>query len=186
LISVPTKKRIKLGFACLLTAVGVPMILAGEEFADEQDLFDKNGNVTQGGGKQVDPVNFYREGEEWRKCIKDYVSRLIKFKVTSDALAVNDTEFFHVDFNEGKRVLAWRRGRPDSDKIVVVVANFSDSCTADPFSPGAEYRVHNWPSTPPGKQWQEISQGRKEPIVPPEWVGREPIFPWEAKVYALI
>jgi pullulanase len=25
------KKRIKLGFACLLTAVGIPMILAGEE-----------------------------------------------------------------------------------------------------------------------------------------------------------
>jgi len=22
-------------------------------------------------------------------------------------------------------------------------------------------------------------------FVPPEWIGREPIFPWEAKVYAL-
>ena len=32
-----TEKRIKLAFACLLTAVGVPMILAGEEFADPQN-----------------------------------------------------------------------------------------------------------------------------------------------------
>src|SRR5262249_37755939 len=28
-------KRIELAFVCLLTAVGIPMILAGEEFADE-------------------------------------------------------------------------------------------------------------------------------------------------------
>ena len=70
--------------------------------------------------------------------------------------AVNDTEFIHVDFNDGKRVLAWRRGRPDSDKIAVVLANFSDFGT----NPGGEYRVLNWPATPPGKQWREITQER--------------------------
>src|SRR5262245_58493796 len=32
-----TEKPIKLAFACLLTAVGIPMILAGEEFADAQN-----------------------------------------------------------------------------------------------------------------------------------------------------
>lgn len=177
------EKRIKLGFACLLTAVGVPMILAGEEFADQHDLFDENGSVSQQGGKQVDPVSFSRLGDEWRRRIKDYVARLVKFRTTSDALAVNDTDFIHVDFTEGKRVLAWRRGRPESNNIVVIVANFSDFGTADPFSPGAEYRVHNWPATPPGKQWREITQERD---VLPQWVGREPIFPWEAKVYALV
>jgi len=36
------------------------MILAGDEFADQHDLFDARGNVTQNGGKQVDPVNFSR------------------------------------------------------------------------------------------------------------------------------
>lgn len=177
------EKRVKLGFACLLTAVGVPMILAGDEFADQHDLFDENGSVSQQGGKQVDPVSFSRLGDEWRRRIKDYVARLVKFRTTSDALAVNDTDFIHVDFTEGKRVLAWRRGRPESDNIVVIVANFSDFGTADPFRPGAEYRVHNWPSTPPGKRWREMTQERD---VPPEWVGREPIFPWEAKVYALV
>jgi pullulanase len=176
-------RRVKLGFACLLTSVGVPMILAGDEFADQHDLFDAKGGVTQSGGKQVDPVNFSRLGDEWRRQIKEYVARLIKFRTTSEALSVNDTEFIHVDFNNGKRVLAWRRGRPDSGKLVVVVANFSDFGTADPFSPTAEYRVGNWPATPSGKRWREITQERD---VSPERIGREPIFPWEAKVYTMI
>jgi pullulanase len=41
------EKRIKLAFVCLLAAVGIPMILAGEEFADEHDFFNADGNVTQ-------------------------------------------------------------------------------------------------------------------------------------------
>jgi hypothetical protein len=62
----------------------------------------------------------------------------------------------------------------------VVVANFSDFTT--PPSPSAEYVVRNWPATPPGRTWREISQERD---VPPEWIGREPIFAWEAKIYTL-
>ena len=48
------EKRIKLAFVCLMTAVGIPMFLAGEEFADQNDFFDVNGNVSQRAGKQVD------------------------------------------------------------------------------------------------------------------------------------
>ena len=177
------EKRTKLAFACLLTAVGVPMILAGDEFADQHDLFDANGNVTQDGGKQVDPVNFTRLGDDWRSRIKEYVSRLIKLRTSYDALAVNDIEFIHVDFNDGKRVLAWRRGQLGTDKLVVVVANFSDFGTPNPFNPASEYVVNNWPATPAGKKWHEVPQNRD---VPQSMIGREPIFPWEAKVYALI
>src|SRR5205823_2063661 len=36
------EERIKLAFACLFTAVGIPMIFAGDEFADEHDLGVKN------------------------------------------------------------------------------------------------------------------------------------------------
>ena len=176
------EKRTRLAFACLLTAVGVPMILAGDEFADQHDLFDAEGNVTQDGGKQVDPVNFARLSDDWRGRVKEYVARLIKLRTAYDALAVNDTDFIHVDFNEGKRVLAWRRGAPGADRQVVVVANFSDFGTPDPFNPLSEYVVSNWPATPPGKGWREVPQDRP---VAPEKAGREPIFPWEAKVYAL-
>ena len=170
-----TEPRIKLAFVCLLTAVGIPMILAGDEFADQQDLdiSDEHSNH-----KQVDPVNYSRVKEDWRQRIFQYVARLVRLRQSSDALAVNDTQFIHVDFNEGKRVLIWQRGN-QGDQLVVVVANFSDYGTP----PGSEYKIPNWPAAPAGKQWKEVTQER---MVPPEWVGREAIFPWEAKVYALV
>ena len=172
-----TEERIKLAFACLMTAVGIPMILAGDEFADQHDLSVSHPP------KQRDAVNFDRLNEPFRRRVFDYVSRLAKFRTSSDALSVNDTDFIHVDFNDGKRVLVWRRGRPGTDSQVVVVANFSDFVTANASSPTAEYRVPNWPATPPGSKWREITQARD---VPQEWVGREPIYPWEAKVYTLV
>jgi glycosidase len=174
---VDCEKRVKLAFACLLTAVGVPQILAGDEFADQHDLVDVSGRVTEAGGKQVDPVNYSRLGEEWRSRIKDYVGRLVRLRTSADALAVNDVEVVHVDL-DGKRVVVWQRGVPGSGQVVVVVANFSDYTT--PPGPSAEYVVPTWPATPPGRRWREVGQDRP---VPPEWVGREPVFSWEAKVY---
>lgn len=171
-----TEERIKLAFVCLLTAVGVPMIFAGDEFADQHDL------STGHPEKQRDAVNFERVDEPWRRRVFDYVARLVKFRTTSDALCVNDTAFIHVDFNHGKRVIVWRRGLPGSDAQVVVVANFSDYTTPN-AGHGGEYYVPNWPATPEGKSWREITQDRE---VPADWVGREAIFAWEAKVYALV
>ena len=172
-----TEERIKLAFVCLLTAVGIPMIFAGDEFADQHDLSVSHPP------KQRDAVNYERLNEPFRRRIFDYVARLVKFRTSYDALAVNDTEFIHVDFNNAKRVLCWRRGQPGSDRQVVVVANFSDFITANALSGNAEYRVANWPETPQGKKWREITQERD---VPTDRVAREPIFPWEAKVYALV
>ncbi len=198
------EKRIKLAFVCLLTAVGIPMILAGEEFADEHDFFNADGNVTQSGGKQVDPVNFGRLLEnptgndeeskrrrtiaELRRHVFSYVSRLVKFRIATPALGVNRTDFIHVDFNDGKRVLVWKRGLPGQDPVVVV-ANFSDFGTPNaPNDPHAIYQVHNWPETPLGHHWIEITQvaeGKDSRPVDPNLVSCEPIFPWEAKVYTL-
>jgi pullulanase len=128
-------------------------------------------------------VNYGRLGEPFRRRIFDYVARLVKLRTGNDALAVNDTDFIHSDFNAGKRVLCWRRGAFGSDQQVVVVANFSEFATPDALNGVAEYRVPHWPATPHGKKWREITQERD---VPAEWVGREPIFAWEAKVYALV
>ncbi|MEJ0008826.1 MAG: alpha-amylase family glycosyl hydrolase [Steroidobacteraceae bacterium] len=173
------EKRTKLAFACLLTAVGIPMILAGDEFADQHDLLDVSGNVVQTGGKQVDPVNFSRLEDDWRARIKDYVARLIKLRTTAAALCVNDVEFLHTDFAEGKRVMVWRRGEPGAVSQVIVLANFSDFASAAGFG----YVVPNWPTLPVGSHWREVSQSRD---VPDEDAGREPIFAWEAKVYATV
>src|SRR5439155_657713 len=115
------ERRVKLAFACLLTAVGVPMILAGEEFADQHDRFDSQGHVTQDGGKQVDPVDFSRLGDDWRRRIFEYVARLVKARTEIPALSVDDTTFIHTDFNDGKRVLVWRRGNDTQTPAVVIV-----------------------------------------------------------------
>ena len=109
-----------------------------------------------------------------------YVSRLVKLRTRSDALAVNDTAFLHVDFNDGKRVLVWRRGREGQDAPVIVLANFSDWGTDDPMNPAAEYVVPNFPPAPAGRHWREVTLDRRA-----DRAGREPLFPWEAKVYEL-
>jgi pullulanase len=173
-------RRVKLAFVCLLTAVGIPMILAGEEFGDQHDLFDAHGNVTHQGGKQVDPVNYSRVDEHDRNELFNYVAKLVQLRTSHPALSVNDTDFIHCDFEEGKRVLVWKRGTSDP---VVVVANFSEYTT--PFAPGpnTEYFVPNWPDTPPGRHWLEVTQNRHLTDSRPD---KDSVFAWEAKVYHLV
>jgi pullulanase len=177
------QKRLQLAFVCLLTANGVPMILAGEEFADQNELFDSNGNVTDASGKEIDPVHFaLLDGDSMRQELVAYVARLVSFRTTQPALSVNDTSFIQLDFNDNKRVLVWQRGMAGQDPVVVV-ANFSDYATPNGLTdPNAQYVVNNWPPTPSGRSWREVSQVR---TVLPAQVGQEPIFPWEAKVYTL-
>ena len=168
-------RRIKLGFACLLTAVGIPMIFAGDEFGDSQDL-----PLTDRGdrNKQIDPVNFARLAEPWRRDLFDYVARLIRLRETHDGLARNETNFLHVDFDQ-KRVLVWQRGLPENP--VVVVANFSDFGSSGGLA--GEYVIPSFPRR--DSSWLEVSQSAAPRAVAPGSVGREPIFPWEAKVYVL-
>lgn len=171
-------RRLKLAFVCLLTALGIPMILAGDEFGDQHDLSlaDEHSNH-----KQVDPVNFERLSEPWRRDLFDYVARLVKFRTISPALASDDVKLLHVDCTAGKQVVVWQRGT-GRDRVLIL-ANFSDYGTPDPFNPASEYVVPHWTPTPPGYHWQEVTQNRP---VAPEFVGRESIFPWEAKVYYLV
>jgi pullulanase len=170
--------RIVLAFACLLTAVGIPMILAGEEFADQQDYVQQTDD-----NKQIDPVNFDRMGDPWRQRIFDRVARLVRLRTGNQALAGDDIEVIHVDFSAGKRVLVWRRGRPDGADAVVVVANFSAWGTPDADDPAARYDIPGWPATPAHRHWREVTADR---VVAPGMAGHEPLFPWEAKVYVLV
>jgi pullulanase/glycogen debranching enzyme len=172
------ERRLKLAFVCLLTAVGIPMIFAGDEFGSPSSVTLAGDGVDD--RKQSDPIDYTLVEEEWRKRLFRYVRTLVKLRTTAPALSVNDTEFLHFDFEDGKRVAVWQRGEVGQDPIVVV-ANFSDWGT-DVSRPGAEYRIPNWPEAPLGRSWVEVTQQR---AVVPEWAGREPIYPWEAKVYAL-
>jgi hypothetical protein len=152
----------------------------GQRLADEHDLdlAAPHGETA----KQVDPVNFERRDEPWRRRVFECVCRLVKLRTRSPALAFNETEFFHVDMSEGKRVLAWLRGRRGDQGMVVVVANFSDWGTPDPDDASSEYVVHHWPEAP-GRRWREVTTDRE---AGPQRVGREPLRPWDAKVYELV
>jgi pullulanase len=138
------------------------MILVGEEFGDQHDPFDNSGNVSQAGGKQTDAVNFSRAEDPSRSGLFPYVARLVKLRMSHAALSVNDTEFLHVDMTPGWRVLVWRRG--SADDPIVVVANCSDFGAERPAEGFAEYRVPNWPATPSGKRWRDVSQDRDSPV----------------------
>ncbi|KAL5319403.1 hypothetical protein ACEPPN_012455 [Leptodophora sp. 'Broadleaf-Isolate-01'] len=159
------ERRAKFAFALFMTAVGIPMIFAGEEFLDQQDRDTSD--------KQIDPVNYERKSEDWRSRIFNYVSTLIYLRKFCPALGDNDTDFIHVDSSRGGKIMAWKRGAPGHEPVVVV-ANFTDYDT-----PGSEYFVPNWPERERG-DWREVTQGRN---VPAEWVGREPLMHWEVKVY---
>jgi pullulanase len=169
------EQRAKLAITCLLTAVGIPMIFAGEEFCDQMDRLDLDMNSGQ--EKQIDPVNFARKNEPWRKRVFDCTARLVALRKRSKALGVNDTSFIHMDFDHGRRIIAWVRGNPNRQDLVVVLANFSAEST-----PGNEYVVRNWPGTPEGRSWREVVENQS---VPADRVGREPLSPWDAKVYEM-
>jgi pullulanase len=172
-------KPIRLAFVCLLTAVGIPMIFGGDEFADPMDVLPTDPNFTN--LKQSDPINYdLVTTDPWRASVFQYVANLVKFRTAAPALSVNDTNFIHVDFNDGKRVLAWQRGAPGQTPVVVV-ANFS-GWGSDVSEPNAEYVVNNWPQVPAGSTWIEITQQR---TVGAGWAGREPLYPWQALVYTL-
>jgi len=162
------ERRAKLAFVLLLTSVGVPMIFAGEEFCDQED---QSVDMSR---KQGDPVNYDRKDDGgWRQALFAYNANLVRFRIACPALGVDDTDFFHVDDSRGGKIMAWRRGVVGRAPVVVV-ANFTDEDT-----PGSEYVVPDWPDKDkPG--WREVTQGRD---VPAEWVGREPLMAWEAKVY---
>lgn len=167
------EERYLLAFACLLTAVGLPMLLAGEEFAMQPAL-----NALDDYQKQIDPIDFTQlERDPWRQTLSAAVARLVKLRTTADALSVNDVQFIHNDLN-GKQVVAWQRGRPGIDPPVVVVANFSDFTS----SSGSDYVVNNFPSAPPGRQWREVVSDRATNVR----AGREPLTAWGVKVYETI
>ena len=132
-------------FSLLMTSVGIPMFLAGEEFADVHDL-----NYANTDRKQQDPVQWLRASLPGHSDLLANVSKLIALRVTHAALQRNEIDcfYFHPQFddNQGSRVFGYCRsnGTPLGDTgQVVVLANMG----AQKFP---LYDVPGWPwqSTP--------------------------------------
>lgn len=117
--------RVGSAFALMLTSVGVPMFVAGEEFADIHDLEHTNDKV-----KQLDAVNWERRAYPGHRDLLERVRRLIELRTHHAALQRNEVEFFYfhprIDENQAERVFAYCRtgGMPlGSPSQVVVVAS---------------------------------------------------------------
>jgi len=152
----------------------VPMILAGDEFADERDISIAENADTN---KQIDPVSYERFSEPWRRDLFAYVARLVKLRTTAPALGRNECRLIHVDTTAGRRIAVWQRGvAPD---LVIVVANFSDFGSEGGLA--GEYVIPGWPSDIGDRSWFEVSQS--DAPRPAPRAGSEPLFAWEAKVY---
>jgi Alpha amylase, catalytic domain len=112
-------------FALLLTSVGMPMFLAGEEFADVHDL-----DFTGVESKQQDPVQFRRLAFPGNRMLQDQVGDLIRLRVSHPSLQRNEVQFFYFhpqfDANQGPRVFGYTRtaGNPIGNLgQVIVLAN---------------------------------------------------------------
>jgi hypothetical protein len=117
--------RVRSAFALLLTSVGVPMFLSGEEMADVHDL-----NFGDYRLKMSDPVDWGRRGLPGHQTLWDDVRELITLRTSHPSLERNEVEFFYfhpdIDGNGTPRVFAYCRTgglRLGSRGQVVVVVN---------------------------------------------------------------
>jgi 1,4-alpha-glucan branching enzyme len=118
-------RRVFGAFVILMTSVGMPMWLAGEEFGDvhDTDYIDVN-------AKQQDPVQWNRAALTANAALKANVGKLIQLRTSHPALQRNEIEcfYFHPQFddNDGPRVFAYCRtgGQPlGNTNQVIVIAN---------------------------------------------------------------
>jgi 1,4-alpha-glucan branching enzyme len=131
-------------FAVLMTSVGMPMFLAGEEFADVHDLDPFGVNP-----KQQDPVQWGRSEYPAHKSLLANVGELIHLRTSHPALLRNEVEFFYFhpqfDDNNAPRVFAYCRTNNravGSTSQVVVIANMGGASYPN-------YDIPDWPwSTP--------------------------------------
>ena len=117
--------RVFSGFAILMTSVGIPMFLAGEEFGDVHDM-----SFTDVNQKQEDPVQWGRAKLAANAQLKANVAKLIALRTSNPALQRDEVECFYFDpqfnDNDSPRVFAYCRtaGEPlGSSGQVIVLAN---------------------------------------------------------------
>jgi len=112
-------------FALILTSVGMPMFLAGEEFGDVHDL---DFNATD--PKQQDPVQWYRATLPSNAALQARVGELIALRTGNPALQRNEINFFyfHPDFDSSNGPWVFAYARTNGAALgavgqVIVIAN---------------------------------------------------------------
>lgn len=162
--------RIRSAFALLLTAVGIPMFLAGEEFGEVHDLQYSDDSL-----KMSDPVNWDRMNLPGHRSLWNAVRDLVHLRTSARALQRNEIDFFYfhpdTDNNTGARVFAYCRTAGQSlgaSGQVIVVANMGAESYGNfvfPFWPWGEVPEVGVPLQgggthfPPGQSTMSCSLG---------------------------
>jgi 1,4-alpha-glucan branching enzyme len=125
-------KRAKLGAALLMTAMGVPMIWMGEEFAEYKPKTPEQNKI-----------DWTLLENDKNRSLNDYYRGLIFLRKNNHALYTENIEFFHEQADD--RVLAYTRWNDEGSRVVVI-ANLSGNYLKDytiPHMP-ADGTWHEW------------------------------------------
>ncbi|MBD1911841.1 MULTISPECIES: alpha-amylase family glycosyl hydrolase [unclassified Leptolyngbya] len=127
-------QRIKLGAVMLMTAVGVPMILMGEEFGEVNSMTPNSPH----------PLDWSLIERDRNADLLTYYRKLFALRRQFSSLQNSNIDFFHEDADN--QVLAYQRWNEES--CVVVVLNLKNmECD--------HYHVHNIPQ---GHVWHDWLQ----------------------------
>ncbi|MFP4100793.1 alpha-amylase family glycosyl hydrolase [Coleofasciculus sp.] len=106
-------KRIKFGVALLMTAVGIPLILMGEEFGEYKPLKPESSKL-----------DWTLLKNEESQGLLDYYKGLIRLRKENYALYGDNIDFFYED--PEAKVLGYIRWN-DQGSQLIIIANFSDN-----------------------------------------------------------
>jgi len=129
-------QRAKLASVMLLTAVGIPMILMGEEFGETNSMTPNNPH----------PLNWSLVERDRNFDLLTHYRKLLALRRQFSALQNANIEFFHEDMDN--KVLAYRRW--DEESCVVVVIQLAEG----DFD---HYQVNNIPQ---GYAWHDWLEDR--------------------------
>jgi 1,4-alpha-glucan branching enzyme len=150
-------KQVFGAFAILMTSVGMPMFLAGEEFGDVHDT-----SYTDVNEKQQDPVQWDRATLSANAALLTAVTGLIKLRTSQPALERDEVDFFYFhpqfDDDDSPRVFAYCRTGGQNTGVtgqVVVIANMGPQA----------YPVYNVPCWPwEGLALTEVGYPSAQPV----------------------
>jgi 1,4-alpha-glucan branching enzyme len=162
-------------FALMLTSAGIPMFLAGEEFADLHDISHYDWRQ-----KMSDPVNWNRLRIPAHGQLTERVCPVIKLRTTHPALQRNEIQFLHFhprfDNNDSERVFSYCRSGGMGAGVarqVLVVAN----CGPQAYPNG--YGLP-WPWTGPSSEVGGI--GQSIPVALNGWA-QAVLKPFQTRVF---
>ncbi|MEQ8997403.1 MAG: alpha-amylase family glycosyl hydrolase [Coleofasciculus sp. B1-GNL1-01] len=139
-------KRIKFGVALLMTAVGIPLILMGEEFGEYKPLKPESSKL-----------DWTLLKNEESQGLLDYYKGLIRLRKENYALYGDNIDFFYED--PEAKVLGYIRWNDEGSQLIII-ANFSDH-----FLEG--YAVSQIPESGKWHEWTrdydvEVVEGKLE------------------------